>query len=174
MISIESPIVKSAQVPIPKPEDEDLEPIGEFEPITEDDFAVPEPAIPEENEIREIKPATDFSFLPFAPAPEKEELPIEPSQMLANEIPLPVSDLDQVNASLGIREKIFYSLNNTVPMRIKYLTLDGMSRTERTIHPDYVRFAGTGRYVLIAWDELYGDWRAFAVDNIQEAILIEG
>lgn len=144
-----------------------------FEPATDEDFSeesgwpVPEAGAPAEYKI---KPLTDFTFLPRAPIPEA--MPENPAVLLGDEIPMPVSTLENANQNLSVREMIFYSLNNDTPLRIKYTTLDGMIRSERTIHPDYVYWAGTNRHILVAWDEMNNDWRAFAVDNIEKALLM--
>lgn len=191
MIVIESPkISKYAQADERKPwelsedEEEYLEPIGEVpppfgEPATEEDFRTPRPAAPPEPDEPagpepgfEIKPTTDYTFLPFAPTPD-DEIPINPEQFVGEEVEIPTTPIEDANATLDIRGKIFYSLNNSTPMRISYTTIDGGSVTDRTIHPDYVYWAGTNRHILVAWDELRGDWRAFAVNNITLAELQE-
>jgi hypothetical protein len=71
---------------------------------------------------------------------------------------------------LSVREKIHRSLNFMLPLRILYTSLAGLT-TERTVHPDYVYWAGTRRHILVAWDEMKNDWRAFVVDRIRDAKL---
>lgn len=156
---------------VPKEEPEELI----FEPVEDEDFIKPKDVIPprktitpEEEEEFRIKPSMDYTFLPFAPGPGEGKMPLDPSQFIGSEIPIPKTEEEKANEVLDLREKIFYSLNNGIPMKITYRTLDGKNVTDRIIHPDYVYWAGTNRHILVAWDELKNDWRAFAVDNINE------
>ena len=141
-----------------------LEPIPE--PTTE-----PEPAPP----TGEVKPLSTFTFLPFAPTPDADKMPVDPSTLVdvGTEVEIPTTPIEDANQSLNVREMIFYSLNNSTPMRIAYTTLYGGTNIERTIHPDYVYWSGTNRHILVAWDEEQADWRAFSVDNINAAKLME-
>ena len=137
-----------------------------------DDFV--EPSLSDIKDSPErIKPATEFTFLPFAPSPETENTPVDPGSLVGDEEDIPKTSIEKANDSLDTREKIFYSLNNGTPLRIQYKTLDGSVTSERTVHPDYVYWAGTNRHILVAWDELRNDWRAFSVDNIQRSKLLQ-
>ncbi len=154
---------------------EQAPPVGQ--PATKEDFRAPSPPPPPpvediEEPGFEIKPTTDFSFLPFAPTPDGN-IPINPQQFIGEDIEIPTTPIEDANETLGIREKIFYSLNNATPLKISYTTIDGGSTTDRTIHPDYVYWAGTNRHILVAWDKSKNDWRAFAVDNINLADLVD-
>jgi hypothetical protein len=147
-----------------------------FEEAGEQDFSEPDSWDDEDQATTapdyQVKPITDFTFLPASPG-AGEATPENPAALLGDEVPMPTSPLDELNRKLSVREMIFYSLNNGSPLRIKYTTLDGLGRSERTILPDYVYWAGTNRHILVAWDEMNNDWRAFAVDNINMALLME-
>ena len=116
----------------------------------------PEPAIPpmpESSPLQEEEP-------PF-PEEEFEEITEEPTE------------LDRLNQSLSIREKLEAALAGKYEyaLRIIYTTLKGHT-TERTVHPDYEMHAKTtGNRILIAWDELRSGWRGFIVDRIRAAKL---
>lgn len=106
---------------------------------------------------------------PVHPVPQPPP-PSDPEQFLSEVVesrpPSPEADQE-----LSVREKIRNSLANGLPLRIVYTSLGGYT-TERTVHPDYVYFAGTMRHVLVAWDELRNDWRAFIVDRIRNALFV--
>lgn len=172
------------------PEKEGLEPIGEeqyqppqdpFEPVVPEDFALSQPPAPLMPEPEEIKPTIEYTVIPNAPLPDDGRIPMAPNQLIAEaEIPMPGTEIDEINKEADVRRKIDYSMSNPnpatgsppFPLRIRYTTIDGNSLTERTIHPDYWYPARTtGRDILIAMDELSGDWRAFSIDNINEAML---
>lgn len=194
MITIKSPQLKTAEVPeVKKPwefDAEDLEDLEEltpaeeepFRPVRDDDFkpvAPPKPPprpwefdMDEAADLVPLKPDTEgkpyigYTFLPMAPMPAESKVPVNPSELLGDEVVMPTTPIEDANDELNVPQKIYYSLYNSVPLRITYTTLDGGSMSERTIHPDHVYWAGTNRHILVAWDELRGDWRAFAVNNI--------
>jgi len=147
-------------------------PEGEFIPAKpsdfQDDFQDLEPT--EEPEDQAVPPV-QRTYTPYVSKP-RQITPISPEEVLmGQEVPIPMGDIERMNAELSVRQKIVHGLLNGIPLRIRYLTLDGMSQTERTIYPDYVYWAGTGRHILVAMDEMSGDWRAFAVSNIEVADL---
>lgn len=115
----------------------------------------------------------DFTFLPFGKGPEAT--PEDPAKMF-EEIYTPETPIEEANRVYQVREKIWRSLNRSIPMKIQYKTLeDEMGRTaetNRVIRPDYVYWAGTNRHILVAWCDMRNDWRAFAVDNIITAELL--
>lgn len=127
------------------------------------------PGLPSDPE--EIKDITDEEFIKIKP---EEETPVDPATLFDEVLP-PDTPMEERNRQFNIREKLWYSLNNRTPMTITYETLpDRMSRTfvsTRMIEPDYVYWAGTNRHILVAWDHLRNDWRAFVVDRIREANL---
>lgn len=183
MIRIVTPIRKRAQPEDPSgwnPSEEDFEylgertPEGEFIPAQPSDFmddSAPELADEYEDPAETELPPVQRTYTPYVPKP-REITPISPEEVLmGQEIPMPMGEIERMNAELSVRQKIVHGLLNGIPLRIRYITLDGMSQTERTVHPDYVYWAGTGRHILVAMDEMSGDWRAFAVSNIEMANL---
>jgi len=105
------------------------------------------------------------------PAPPIE--PMDPSAV-AEEVPPPMSDIDEMNAKLTTGQKIYESITRGLPLKITYTTLPrddnpAGSTTIRVVEPSFVYWAGTSRDILVAWCRLRGDWRAFAVDNIGKA-----
>ena len=114
------------------------------------------------------------------PVPATKEVPPEegvlpqppPEPVLGDEFeqvaPLPDQKEKIARTEPEIRMAIWSSMESGNPLRIGYTTLDGWP-SERTVHPDYVYWAGTRRHVLVGWDELRNDWRAFVIGNISEA-----
>lgn len=113
--------------------------------------------------------------------PEGQPAPEEPAQEAPEEQPFPqdefeeiteeTTELDRLNQTLGIEQKIDTALAEGYPLRIIYTTLKGHT-TERNVRPDYYLPARTtGNWVLIAWCELRGDWRGFIVNRIRAAKL---
>lgn len=142
-------------------------------PATDHDFVsstAPKKNVQESPEDYWIwKPDIQHTFLPEAPPPASGKIPVPPENILGEEFMAPPDPRE----AMSVRELVVESLNTAVPLRISYLTLDGMHGSERTVHPDYVYWSGTNRHVLVAWDELRNDWRAFAIDNIRYAKLME-
>jgi hypothetical protein len=153
---------KSAQAMPPKGPERDPEDPNRDEP--EDD-------VKEEHWV--WKPDVQYTFLPEAPGPEPGTTPEPPSSLLGEEMAVAPTPIEEMNETMDPRELIVQSLYMAMPLRISYITLDGTYESERTVRPDYVYYAGTNRHILVAWDELRNDWRAFAVDNISQAKLLE-
>lgn len=131
----------------------------------------PAPIFPmsEEQEM-EVAPAGEPMPVGRKIEPLPEEKPqADPSEMF-EEVIYKDEPPDVKEEQLSVREKIHRSLNFMLPLRILYTSLAGLT-TERTVHPDYVYWAGTRRHILVAWDEMKNDWRAFVVDRIREAKL---
>jgi len=110
-------------------------------------------------------------------SPFYEKQPEDPATMF-EEVVAEESPLEQKNREWDVRAKLFHSMTNNSPVRISYTTLPkddnpAGSTTIRTVIPDYVYWASTGRHVLVAWDYLKSDWRAFAVERIDQASLVE-
>ena len=96
---------------------------------------------------------------PPKPEDEFEKMEVEPSE------------LDVLNQTLSIQQKVMRSISDGTPLRIIYTTLAGHS-TERTVEPDYIHSAvTTGNRILIAWDHLRNGWRGFILDRIRAAKL---
>lgn len=114
-------------------------------------------------------------FVNFGPEPEDVE-PVDPSSLFEEVLPSDTPE-EERNKKFSVREKIWYALNTGTPLGMVYETLpDRMRRTfvsTRTVEPDYVYWAGTGRHILVAWDHLRNDWRAFVVDRIRDAKIKE-
>ena len=105
-----------------------------------------------------------------APQPEPEEEAPFPEDEF-EEITEEKTELDRINETYTIGQKIDAALAEGYPLRIIYTTLKG-NTTERTVRPDYYLPARTtGNWVLIAWCELRQDWRGFIVDRIRAAKL---
>lgn len=105
--------------------------------------------------------------LPEAAPEEEQPFPEEEFEEITEEL----SELDNLNATLSISQKLDKSLAEGYPLRIIYTTLKGHT-TERTVRPDYYLPARTtGNWVLIAWCELRQDWRGFIVNRIRAAKL---
>lgn len=119
------------------------------------------------------KVVMDDDFVNFGPKPEEVE-PADPASLFDEVLP-PGTPMEERNKKFSIREKIWYSLNTGAPLDMVYETLpDRMKRTftsTRTVEPDYVYWAGTNRHIMVSWDHLRNDWRAFAVDRIKDAKL---
>jgi len=103
--------------------------------------------------------------------PQPDNKPVDPAQLLAGqEVTAPPDPMDERNRTLDVRQKLFYSMNNDVGLRINYVTLAG-TPISRRILPDYVYYGSTRRHVVVAWDSEQNDWRAFVVDRITNADL---
>jgi len=115
----------------------------------------------------------DFSFLSFGKEPKVT--PEDPAKLF-EEVATPETPIEELNRRYQVREKIWHSLNKSLPLKITYTTLDDefgkKSTTLRVVRPDYVYWAGTNRHILVAWCDLRNAWRAFSVDNISKADLI--
>lgn len=154
------------------PNDEDLVPIGDYDTNTGIETRPPPPAPEDAGSVPLADDDQDDQGLEVAPTsppgpeqPAEEQEPEEPNPELSMEdVEEPEGPLDKVNKG-DIRTKIFYAMTHNLQLRIVYTTLAG-TKTERTVEPDYVYWAGTHRHVLIAWDHLRSDWRAFVVDRI--------
>jgi hypothetical protein len=143
-------------------------------PENEYNLFAPEELTPkEEDEQWVFKPDIQYTFLPDAPAPRPETIPIPPANLLGDAAVIPMTPTEEKNEQLSSFELVAESLYTKTPIRISYVTLDGMFQSERTVHPDYVYDADTNRKILVAWDELKNDWRAFAMENILKAKLME-
>jgi hypothetical protein len=160
---------------------EDLEFIGEVPPPSEIAGKTPIPpklpsVTPRGQKGKPYYEMADFTFLPFGKNPENTT-PQDPSKLF-QEVKAPETQVEELNRRYKnkVREKIWHSLNSSIPLKITYQTLSDefgrSSTTQRVIRPDYVYWAGTNRHILVAWCDLRNDWRAFAVDNIAVAELI--
>lgn len=120
----------------------------------------------------DVEPVPDFPSsqeLPQQEPKEEEQTPFPEQEF--EEITEEETELDRLNYSLTIQQKIDKSLAEGNSLRIIYTTLKGHT-SERTVRPDYYRPARTtGNWVLIAWCELRQDWRGFIVDRIRAAKL---
>ena len=136
------------------------------------------------------EPSYEAEDLDIAPAPEATPMdagnaeappptgeveplpPLPPAPQLGDEFeqvaPFPEQKEKVARTEQEIRMAIWSSLDSGNPLRIAYTTLEGWP-SERTVHPDYVYWAGTHRHVLVGWDELRNDWRAFIIGRIGEA-----
>jgi hypothetical protein len=121
--------------------------------------------LPEQDEELEVAPSGREA--PEAVRPPGGEQP-EPYREFA-EAPPPPTPPDP-NEGFDIRGRIWKAMSGDGPLGIVYNSLAGLT-TERTVHPDYVYWAGTRRHVMVAWDDLRNDWRAFIVDRIMDARL---
>lgn len=119
------------------------------------------------------KVVMEDEFVNFGPDPEDVK-PVDPATLFDEVLP-PDTPVEERNKKFSIREKIWYALNTGTPLNITYETIpDRMKRTftsTRTVEPDYVYWAGTNRHIMVSWDHLRNDWRAFAVDRIRDAKL---
>lgn len=132
--------------------------------------AAPGAATPFPEEYEEILPPEQAEQMPPPEAPEEAEPSPFPEDEF-EEITEKENELDRMNATMPIGQKIDMAMSEGYPLRIIYTTLKGHS-TERTIRPDYYRPAKTtGNWVLIAWCELRQDWRGFIVNRIRAAKL---
>lgn len=142
---------------------EEMSPIGETQgvpvapPPPIENIDSPDIPVPEPQDNQSPQPNEDEQ----APFPEDE----------FEEIVEEDTELDKLNQTLPIQQKIDKALAEGYPLRVIYTTIKG-NTTERTIRPDYYRPArSTGNWVLIAWCELRQDWRGFIVDRIRAAKL---
>lgn len=124
----------------------------------------PEVQAPEEAEV------PPFPTMPEeAPEAPEEQAPAPEEEY--EELTEEETELDRLNKTYSIDQKIDASLAEGYPLRIIYTTLKGHT-TERTIRPDYYLPArSTGNWVLIAWCELRNDWRGFIANRIRAAKL---
>ena len=162
-------ILRAQKIPPPPADLGDME-----EAFTEAPPAQTEPAdlgkpLPSEDKLSP-KPADDIKVRP--PNPQRPEDPAK----LYEEIVPPETPLEQKNR-MDKNDKIYLAITESLPLRITYTTLPkednpAGSTTVRTVQPDYVYTAGTGRSVMVAWCQSKNDWRAFVVDNIREADLV--
>lgn len=129
------------------------------QPLPPEEPAVPGPTGPEDQvpEAGELPPEEEVQFDPTA----------EYEQVVEQE-----SELDKLNQTLSIPEKVDVAVRERQPLRIIYTTLAGHT-TERTVDPDYRHVAMTGHDVLVAWCRLRNDWRGFIVERIRAAKLEE-
>lgn len=146
------------------PPEPTAEPFAEPSYETEDlDIApAPEPMVGAAPEATPEAPVGEVADIP--PPPPAPQLGDEFEQVA----PLPEQKEKIARTEQEIRMAIWSSLESGNPLRIAYTTLDGWP-SERTVHPDYVYWAGTQRHVLVGWDELRDDWRAFVIGRIGEA-----
>jgi hypothetical protein len=183
----------------PDEEDEELEFLGYGDVPSATEIAEPpgrmDPAVAPGWTMPQVTPrghdpdapyieVSDWTFLPWGEDRPEDHEPVDPATMFEEVFPKQ-TPLEEKNRRLGIREKIFEALNTfdpvtrgTLPLKIQYKTLPdefgGSSVTDRTVSPDHVYWADTGRHVLVAWCHLKNGWRAFAVDNILDATLLGG
>lgn len=164
-------IILSPKVAQNEPRPEGFED-DEWEELFPQDKAGDEPmsAAPPTDEDDELDVAPSMSRDDEPEAFETERLEAEP-EVEFPEVP-PPPEAANPNAGLDVRGRIWRSMSGGDPLRIVYTSLAGLT-TERTVHPDYVYWAGTGRHVMVAWDDMRNDWRAFIVDRIRDA-LVEG
>lgn len=114
-------------------------------------------------------PATGPDLTPVPPPPPPADEPepavdpgVEHEEYEAEE---PVDPTENMN----VRGKIWYAMENNLPLRIIYTALESGLVTERSVAPIEVYWAGTHRHIMVAWCYLRNDWRAFAIDRISEA-----
>jgi hypothetical protein len=110
-------------------------------------------------------------------SPPGPGVPEDPAKMFEEVIP-PETPVQEKNRIMDVRQKVAFSLGNNIPIKITYTTLPKQdnaagSTTQRVIVPDYVYWAGTGRHVVVAWDNSKNDWRAFALERINGADLLD-
>jgi len=175
--SVPEGMAASQSIPIVD-EEEDLVPIGEAQGTPVHQIAnPPAPNLPpaDQEPLPEgMNPSEYDEITPEQPPqpeakPEEEEKPSPQDEF--EEITEDQTELDRLNQTLNIEQKIDTSLAEGYPLRIIYTTLKG-NTTERTVRPDYYLPAQTtGNWVLIAWCELRGDWRGFIVNRIRAAKL---
>lgn len=155
-----------ADAQIPQPQEPPIPPSG-YEEMFPATSTTGQPLAPEQPEPQPEPLAPEA---PVPEEPETEEAPPAPEDEF-EEVTEELSELDKMNYSLSIPQKIEASLSEGYPLRIIYTTLKGHT-TERTIRPDYFLPAKTtGNMVLIAWCELRNDWRGFIVNRIRGAKL---
>jgi hypothetical protein len=167
----------------------------EVTPEVQEPMVAPvEPVIPDEPMTPAITAPVDAGGAePMAPAPgrlpsmvgeppEKIEAPgpgtPEDPAKLFEEVMPPDTPMQEKNRIMDVRQKVAFSLGSGTPLRITYTTLPKSdnaagSTTQRVITPDYVYWAGTGRHVVVAWDDSKNDWRAFALERINGADLLD-
>jgi hypothetical protein len=112
------------------------------------------------------------------PPPESDQLaqpePEPPVPSLEDEFEEVIdepTELDNLNMTLTIQQKIDKAIFDGHPLRIIYTTLKGYT-TERTVDPDYYHAAHTtGNMILIAWCRLREGWRGFIISRIRAAKL---
>jgi len=135
-----------------------------------------EPELVEPTPVEEELPPEEAVDVPEAVEPPPEAIPTPSEEPIEEaepfeEVPDELTDLEKMNQSLSIMQKIERSLSEGYPLRIIYTTIKGHT-TERTVRPDYFLVAkSTGNFVLIAWCELRNAWRGFIVDRIRAAKL---
>jgi len=148
----------------PPPTPEQLGQQPQATPVAPTSEPMPEGMSPDEFEEIQQQPEQQ------APQPEPEEEAPFPEDEF-EEITEEKTELDRMNETFSIGQKIDAALAEGYPLRIIYTTLKG-NTTERTVRPDYYLPARTtGNWVLIAWCELRQDWRGFIVDRIRAAKL---
>lgn len=177
--NVPSGMTASPSIPIVD-EEEDLVPIGEAQGTPT--YQIANPPAPN---LQQQQPEQSPLVTPMTPDQPQEqpqaEQPPASEPKLEEESPFPgdefeeiteeVTELDRLNQTLSIEQKIDTALAEGYPLRIIYTTLKG-NTTERTVRPDYYLPARTtGNWVLIAWCELRGDWRGFIVNRIRAAKL---
>lgn len=159
--------------PQKQPDDASLPIIADEDPAEEQ----PQPQVIQPPEVAPQEPET-APVLPTGPEPEpagelpqSEEQPFDPSTEFEKVIEQP-SELDQLNSTMTIEEKVDMAIRERNPLRIIYTTIKGHT-TERTVDPDYRHVSMTGNDVLVAWCRLRNDWRGFIVNRIRAAKLEE-
>lgn len=144
------------------------DPFSRFEEVPEG--AEPWSENPGEPTPPESAPPPEEPAFKVEPGPDVE--PMDPA-MIAEEIPEPTTDIDEMNADPTVSngQKIYAAITRGIGLKITYTTLPrednpGGSTTIRVVDPSFVYWAGTNRDILVAWCRLRDDWRQFAVEQI--------
>ena len=196
----ELPFEEAFQEPVAKPEPAPKK-IAPKPKITPKPEAIPEaapeevpqdvqtqaPSIPAVPPVAEAEPVSKKPIAPFVPSPEWEPKPIEKPEKISppgpdkpedpaaifEEVIPPQTPLEQQNQTMDIRQKVFQSMTEGTPLAIKYTTLAGTPISRKVIGL-YVYYGDTKRHVLVAHDLDVNDFRAFVVDGITDATLLDG
>ena len=190
----ELPFEEAFQEPVPEPTQKKIAPKPKI---------TPKPDVIPEASPEEVSPATQTQtppippagvepvlpkpIAPFVPSPEWEPKPVEKPEKISppgpdrpedpaaifEEVIPPQTPLEQQNQIMDVRQKVFQSMSEGTPLAIKYTTLAGTPISRKVIGL-YVYYGDTKRHVLVAHDLDVNDFRAFVVDGITDATLLEG